>query len=394
MPRGVMAIADTRDEAERQVLNEASQLRVLRSREIDLSGLPPLLSGPLARHWVVVVEHADPEEESELPQHDDPETRCERETRQMYLKLAINPELLVSGVIEEFACPACDHKIRVELRAPREARYPEHATCPECQTHLKRAKGGLTWDTVESTPKAYPRCIFCGAPANSREHVIPAWISKRLGVRDFLSAEDALLAGGIARRKQPISFASYRARIFCGGCNAHFKHLEDAVIPLIVPMARGRTVSLDQESQALLALWADKTAMALIAATPELREALPASHRRAVQSEGRVADDTWIAFFPWRGGPVISTGQAVVANNANPMAAHEHYAAILTFAKLGFYVIGFTEPVGPEDVIDGERPPLRQFWPQKSHLIHWPPPTVTDNKILPGLLSFAPLRRA
>jgi hypothetical protein len=117
MPRGVMAIAETRDEAERQVFGAAIQVRILRSREIDMGGLPPL-QGPLRRHWVVVVEHPDPDEEAKLPQHEDPETHCERETRLMYLKLAVDPMLLVTGSVEQFACPACAASIEIKLPPP------------------------------------------------------------------------------------------------------------------------------------------------------------------------------------------------------------------------------------------------------------------------------------
>lgn len=115
---------------------------------------------------------------------------------------------------------------------------------------------------------------------------------------------DTAFIRGVERRKQPISFASFRSRIFCKPCNKHFKHLEDAVIPLMVPMAKGRFVSLDPDSQALLALWASKTAVAVIAATaPQLREVVPIDQRRSVREGGRPGDETWVGHFPWRGSP-------------------------------------------------------------------------------------------
>ena len=42
------------------------------------------------------------------------------------------------------------------------------------------------------------RCIFCGDPANSREHAIPEWLSKRMDIRELgfhpghFSADDGL----------------------------------------------------------------------------------------------------------------------------------------------------------------------------------------------------------
>ena len=391
MARGVMVIADTQVEAEEQVLGGAPQVRVLRSREIDLSDLPPLRAGPIARHWVVVVEHRDAAEEAKLPQHDDPENHCERETRLLYLKLATDPELLVDGVIEQFPCPACEHVVRLELPAPREGRKRTGAVCPACRTPLRRARRTRAWEIVPAKPKAASHCIFCDETADSYEHAIPHWISKRLAIRDFLSADEAFVAGGIERRRQPISFASYRARILCDGCNTHFKHLEDDVIPLLEPMARGRILSLDTQSQALLARWGHKTAIALLAATPELRDAVPTEHRHAVRHEGRVGTNTWISFFAWRGGPVLATGQVDVLDRANPETTREGYMAFLSFAQVGVCVIGF-EDIEANEIIDGELPPLRQFWPPKTRLQHWPPPPV-DNRILHALFNFIPLRR-
>ena len=147
-------------------------------------------------------------------------------------------------------------------------------------------------------PKPYPLCIFCGARANSREHAIPKWMSKRLGIRDYLFTRSS----NLTPRKQPISFASHRARIFCRPCNTHFKHLEDKVIPLLVPMAQGRaTISLDSDSQAILALWAAKTAIALVAATPDLREFVPKAHRESVRRDGVPPVESWVGYVPWRG---------------------------------------------------------------------------------------------
>ncbi|MEA2333126.1 MAG: hypothetical protein QOH58_3264 [Thermoleophilaceae bacterium] len=245
-------------------------------------------------------------------------------------------------------------------------------------------------------PTPYPRCIFCGAKANSREHAIPHWISKRLGVKDFLPADTAFVGGRLQRRKQPISFASYRAHTLCRPCNKHFKHLEDDVIDLLVPMARGRVVSLGYDSQALLALWASKTAATVIATTaPELREVMPMDHRRSIRVDGRPSEEIFVGYFPWRGSPIVSAGQGVLMRNMDPATRHEMYGAILTFKQLGFYVLGFIDELRAGTTIDGNRPPMIQFWPNSQGLVHWPPegPAVTNTNTR-DLLAFVPLKRA
>jgi hypothetical protein len=384
-----MTIAETQDEAERSVVHSAPQLRVLRAREIDLAGIPPLRSGPLPRHWVVVVEHEDPEVEATLPQHADPEDHCERETRLLYLKMAIDPKLLATGVIEQFPCPACSSGVRLELPPPRDIRYPLNRQCPDCRAHLRKDRAGVSWVEVQHEQSPYPSCVFCAAPANSREHVVPAWVSKRFGITEFLSAEDAFIVGG-TRPTQPISFASYRARVMCHGCNRHFKHLEDAVIPLLVPMGRGLALSLDRDSQRLLALWASKTALALMAARPGEDNRRLQMQGRAIR-EGEVPAASWVGYLAWHGGPIISTGYGEAVARKLDTPASEMYGVILTFAGVGFCVVGFLDGAPDGATVGGAPEPLRQCWPIRRPYLDWPPPTV-DNRILPMLLGYVPLR--
>jgi len=246
-------------------------------------------------------------------------------------------------------------------------------------------------------PKPYPKCVFCDAKATSREHAIPKWIGKRLGIKDFLAGGHL----GRQSRKQPISFRSYRARVFCKPCNTHFKHLEDAVIPLLEPMARGRALGLGSDSQALLALWAAKTAIALIAANnvenpPEATVVVPKDHRIAVRESGRPSDRVWVGFVPWRGTPIISTGEAVVGERTQAgLTDLEGYVVVLAFASIAFKVAGFTRPVPATHVIRGWNPSIRQFWPLTGATVTWPPPGPPyTNMTLGSLLNFVPVRRS
>ena len=244
-----------------------------------------------------------------------------------------------------------------------------------------------------ANPKPYPRCIFCDEKANSREHAIPAWMSKRLGIKVFLHNVQWV---ELTPRKQPISFASHRARIFCKGCNQHFKHLEDAAIPLLVPMAKGRSVVLEKKSQHLLALWATKTAIALIAATAvELRDFVPIEHRRLVREKGLPPDDCWVGFIPWNGTVHIFAGDHdVLDHNMHPPPHFKSYGAVFTFAQLAFKVVGFLDPLPDGYRIDGEMPSIKQFWPEYASTITWPPwGPPAGNGNMEGIVGFAPIRR-
>ena len=77
-------------------------------------------------------------------------------------------------------------------------------------------------------------------------------MGKQLGIKAQMYHRRSF---GVPKPRHPISFRSYRKRIFCKPCNAHFGKLEEAVAPLIVPMATGQTLSLEADNCALLALW-------------------------------------------------------------------------------------------------------------------------------------------
>lgn len=387
MPRGVTAVAETREEAMRQATQGAAGFRAIDARQIELDDLPPLASGPLPTHWAVVVEHEDPDEEAKLPQDSDPIDKCEREMRVRYLTLSVDPQLLVTGTHEEFPCPECRKVIALDLPAPRDTRYPQNVQCPHCRMPLTRSQNELKWAVIPRAPRRPGGpCIYCGAPADSKEHVVPSWISKRLGIKTFLTQTSA--GGRVVPQRQPISFASHRKRIFCTSCNTHFKHLEDAVIPLLVPMARGFHLGLDPESQQLLALWATKTAIALIAATDGLGDAVPIGHRQVVRENAEVPEGIWVGFFSWQGEPTIATGRFTSADEARASA----YGAVLAFGGVGFSVKGF-DRLEPFETLDGNAPPFRQFSPLNNALIEWPSPVTADRTLLPVLINLPPRRR-
>ena len=210
MGRGVFATGATKEDAEQQVRQAAPQMRILRSRPISVAGLPPLPTrGALDNPWVVVVEHEDPAEEAKLPQHDDPEAEVERSTRELYLNLATDPAALVTGVREGFDCPGCGTRIEVELPPPRDVRFENHTTCPACEAFLVRPKDELPWRVAGRRAAPAPECAFCDARADSQEHVIPEWLSKRLSINAEIPAEVAFTSPpGVDESRQSRSAAT------------------------------------------------------------------------------------------------------------------------------------------------------------------------------------------
>jgi hypothetical protein len=260
----------------------------------------------------------------------------ERSYRELYLNLATDPDALVTGVQEAFDCPACTTRIEVKLPPPREVRFENHTTCPACEVFLVRPKDELPWRVAGRGTGPTAECAFCDEPGDSDEHVIPKWLSKRLSIKAEIPADVAFGVPAPRRRKQGISFGGYEAPVMCEGCNEHFGKLEEAVIPLVESMAKGVTVVLDEQSQQLLALWATKTAIALLAA--EDPATVPKVHGRMVRDEARVPEGVWVGFFPWRGDPVLWTSTGSNANTTRRLV--EMYGALLAFGSFGRRVTG------------------------------------------------------
>jgi hypothetical protein len=97
------------------------------------------------------------------------------------------------------------------------------------------------------------KCIFCGNPAGSREHIWPKWILERKNFGPFrlkrAGAPDLILNTELT------------TKAVCHDCNTGWmSKLEAAIKPILEPMFEGKSVSLDIYQQQLIALWMAKMA--------------------------------------------------------------------------------------------------------------------------------------
>lgn len=383
--RAVMTIATSQQEAKQKVLAEAPDVRVLRSRKINLDGIAVMLGKPLDQHWAVVVAPADYEDPPDEAPDPLPEDVCERDAQIFYLRMAVDPSRAASGVIEQFPCPSCGETVHRKLPVPSRPPQTVNCRCEHCRMPLTRPARSLRWELLHSTSTEPVPCIFDGVVDQSHEHAIPLWVSERLGVRAMLPVKHAFVHPGPVRRRQPISFASYRTQGFCGDCNKHFGLLEDDVSPTLEEMARGHEVVLDAARQKTLALWANKTAFALRVA--ENQHDLPFARDQldAVRG-GEVAPRTWVGFFLWSGGPLVGTGTGRIIGNPEQHA----YFAFLTFAQFGFCVTAVTESLTASQRIAADVDRVAQIWPPRYPHLTWPWPPL-DNRVTERLMRVVPV---
>jgi hypothetical protein len=152
MARGGVVSGETREEAERSLLAENPGVRVIDARTIDLSDADVPAHMLDTTWWAVAVAGGDPS----LADEDDPLGEAERKFRHQMKSIAENPVSQVTGVMEQFDCPACGKKITLNLPPPqqvreaaeREGRVNEVARCPECGSTLWRTIGKVEmWRT-------------------------------------------------------------------------------------------------------------------------------------------------------------------------------------------------------------------------------------------------------
>ena len=107
-------------------------------------------------------------------------------------------------------------------------------------------------------------CIFCGADADSREHLFPDWLNDLIIV-DGADAHHFLILGGeLAEQRQygARNVASQTAKVVCRSCNnGWMSTLESDAKPSLGRMIANGKTRLNVRQQLIVARWAIKTAM-------------------------------------------------------------------------------------------------------------------------------------
>lgn len=112
--------------------------------------------------------------------------------------------------------------------------------------------------------KTKRRCIFCGAEADSYEHIFADWINELITPGEGEALRFDVERGGVQRvHSYPTKkVASQRAKIVCERCNhGWMSDLETEASALLGPAILGHEARWDMAQQLLAATWAVKTAM-------------------------------------------------------------------------------------------------------------------------------------
>jgi hypothetical protein len=163
------------------------------------------------------------------------------------------------------------------------------------------------------------QCLFCGKPADSKEHLWSEWILKSLKSRNPIVQEL-----GKARASKPFTGA-VTIKCVCTECNnGWMSKLEARIKPLVGSLMQDISTSLDIGQQKDVSLWALKTAM-LVEATKS--QDIVRCYQRADCEQLRLSSSVpprtriWLGRFS--GSGLLATGTDIWLNIGGvPGAAH------------------------------------------------------------------------
>jgi hypothetical protein len=119
-----------------------------------------------------------------------------------------------------------------------------------------RIRSPLCYNPRMGPDTTLPPCIFCGAPADSKEDLFPRWTLKRVNTRELLTRQ---IGDGprVVTEDQEV-----RIRCACKKCNGGWMSgMEKTVQRFMGAMLEDMYVPLDRQQQQSLAEWAVKCAM-------------------------------------------------------------------------------------------------------------------------------------
>jgi hypothetical protein len=141
----------------------------------------------------------------------------------------------------------------------------------------RKPEGQRVGRTLPPMPR---RCVFCGAPADSQEHVWPNWAALMLADEGPLPHLHQITQEGRPDEERNYSKDAYTVTVgvVCAGCNnGWMSDLESRAKPHLEPMLRGHGRALHESGLRTLATWALKTAM--------MAEHMHGAQRRAIPRE-------------------------------------------------------------------------------------------------------------
>jgi hypothetical protein len=232
-------------------------------------------------------------------------------------------------------------------------------------------------------------CLFCGGPADSREHLLPEWLQNVLPSKE-LAVHYRQIGGGEKRSWEKKPFTE-QARVVCEGCNTGWmSRLEDSAKPILAPaITRSAVCAFDLRAQQIAARWAAKTCFVFQGLAPELLA--PPTHPFLLRSNGIPPPQVSVfmgshyrALQDPANSVYMQKPLSLYLGDGDPEDAPEFgYVCFLAVGGISFLIIGYRD-AGYAEVVAGQMVEglLTKIWPLSTRVIRWPPEMLMDRELV------------
>jgi hypothetical protein len=229
-------------------------------------------------------------------------------------------------------------------------------------------------------------CIYCGAPATSKEHAIPKWIPRYFGLQREVMEHTR--ARGIPRIAS-VRFDDYAGRFYCRDCHTRVNRtIENPAIPVLkrlFPLGAG---TLQPEEQQLLAAWGAKTAYA-VWGRMQKRRGVAVAHRRQLIKSGSPHRHVYVSYSRCTGDRIRVIFARTEIKSAQDGATTWVYDCVLALGNVAIKVWGPAEPARNTKYKTPTSLAAR-VWPPDVEIGRWPPGRVLDDDGVTELWDFDP----
>jgi hypothetical protein len=251
---------------------------------------------------------------------------------------------------------------------------------------------------TSSASRTARTCVFCGRPADSREHLFSDWMHKVLPSQEPMLHFRQLGKDGATRREWARRPFRDKVRFVCCGCNGGWmSDLEKYAAPLLrAPMTK-TPCAFDLAQQRILATWAVKTSLVFQASQMDapiaprqhfahLRERRSPPHQVTVWlgSHYRAREDPANSVFLQR--PLRFESEDGRLEDAQLDAAGPGYLNFLAVGGISFVLVGhrFADRISVDyrgHLADG----LIRIWPNSAATVAWPPQYMMDQDLIESI---------
>ncbi len=226
------------------------------------------------------------------------------------------------------------------------------------------------------------QCIFCEAPAATREDAWPRWLARRARTPHGVEVEAE--RRGVPLPQWRTSRHEIRVRSVCGRCNnGWMSDMETRAKPVLEGLLDRSTLKLGPREQSTIAEWATKCAMVFEALRGSEEWFYTTEDRRSFRTGSTMPNRThvWVAKCVDLPGLYCSSTDHFDSMDSTSASARV-YVTTMAFESLALQVATLRMPPAipasvpiTTDLVPGPwQECTRRIWPMESEEADWPPP--------------------